>query len=387
MKQKKSIKLIISSSIIAILIVFIAIFVVAEFGIGYTKNGPYHHAAIVNYVKTAEFNDKNLYYADKLYEYNEQLNPITLYDNNDNEVLNVKDITANGSKLFVLNNNGNNIYVYDDKYNFIDNYQLSCLKIKASDSNLYYTQSIANGYKLYKFDISTKVTSVVADLINNSTIEDDNLCIYVTTRGDIHFLNSNLSYGLNFLPTFNKYSYPKASFSTIKNNWTICYENNTKSIVIENEKNKYSSNQLEQNVVINNDIFVTNDYVLFSTFDYIPNDKCNYASCICHYGKAKVWKFDFTSNSFEILNTYKTGTIITHLKDSEVYYYQDSNLYKNEVLLKNGQTIEPYGEFIIKGAETELKDSLFSINYFVLNDSDLYQIQSINKNIKDTYVN
>ena len=387
MKQKKSIKLIISSSIIAIVITFIAIFIVAEFGIGYTKNGPYHHAAIVNYVKTAEFNDKNLYYADKLYEYNEQLNPITLYDNNDNEVLNVKDITANQNKLFVLNNNGNNIYVYDDKYNFIDNYQLSCFKIKASDSDLYYTQSIANGYKLYKFDISTKTTSVVVDSINNSTIEDDNLCIYVTTRGDIIFLDSNLSYSLNFLPTFNKYSYPKASFSTIKNNWTICYENNTKSIVIENEKNKYSSNQLEQNVVINNDIFVTNDYVLFSTFDYIPNDKCNYASCICHYGKAKVWKFNFTSNSFEILNTYKTGTIITHLKDSEVYYYQDSNLYKNEVLLKKGQTIEPYGEFIIKGAETELKDSLFSINYFALNDSDLYQIQNINKNIKNTYIN
>ena len=191
MKQKKSIKLIISSSIIAIVITFIAIFIVTEFGIGYTKHGSYHHAAIVNYVKTAEFNDKKLYYADKLYEYNEQLNPITLYDNNDNEVLNVKDITANENKLFVLNNNGNNIYVYDDKYSFIDNYQLSCFKIKANDSSLYYTQPIANGYKLYKFDISTKATSVVVDSINNSTIEDNNLCIYVTTRGDIHFLNGN----------------------------------------------------------------------------------------------------------------------------------------------------------------------------------------------------
>lgn len=366
---------------LSVFLVLILIFLYEISGLGWSKQGPFHHEAIIKIQKeVVSVNSKNFCEIDnKVYELkNENLDEIDL---NLDVYEYVNEINEFNQKLYVSTNN--RLLIYDENLNLENYYAIKGIKSFIISGNyLYYNFGYVNDSSFHKYNLLTKEDSYINDSIRNSVYNIDGKTFFSDAQDHLYLIEDDK---VDFLCNINYEG--MGSFYYNKHIGSIYIDKN--SIVVEYNQNK-NEIEIQENFRLYNKAKVINGELFLSYYEYLENENCICEECFCHLGITKIVKVNLnTFGSSLLIELEKNSYLIEYTNNNEIYYYKNGGIYCDNQKIKDVNVIEPSGNFYIYGQAFYLdgicKTSQSNFVYF--KDEIYYKFDDYNSNLKDTYYN
>lgn len=364
---------------------FFYFFIAIYFHIGWTTNGPYHHAALVNVQKTINYNDRILIkHNGKLYEIkDDNYEQIEL----DLEGKSIHNVMFYNEKLYI--SNFSNLFVLNKNLEIEEKINVGAFSFFIDDNYIYFTNNNKK-YDFYAYNLKSKESKLISANLRNSTYLFNDKLIYVNDYGNIYDITDTTCFTSISGTLFNNGKIRTGdyaqSFYINSNTGTVYWKNNKLNITYGQD-----SYELELNTVhiVKSPVHIESNKIIFSTFEYLDHDNCNsHLGCICRYGSSYIWSFDIETKTITKLKTFDTGTVLINFSETSYCYYKDGKIYQNDQVIKEINLIEPYGEYIQKGDAYFVYDSRVSDSYFYDDGKTIYyRYFNYKDSLKNQYFN
>ena len=363
---------IVGTAVISLPLIFISLLTISF-------NWPYHihRQAILQQTNTIfEDSEGHVYHgltsydSDSLYKTKD----IKMLDDGGNS-LNLRKTIFDDNYICVVRDDGhrNNawncyVFIYNKSFDFIerlnmpDDYLID--EAKLVNGHLYYTlrEVETRDETLFKYSVSTKETKTIKEHIEIDT---------PITDGDVN-LYFNRSYRIDYLEEktilttwFENLKKGQIKHYIFADKVDVSFTDKEYHIVAED--NSLTFDKKESANTFCNNVFLTDNKLIFATYEKLPRDKCGsdeYGYCICRQGKSFLYCFDLGTKRLTLIKEYVEGTFLVDYDLEGAKYYYDGGLYINDVFHRECEKIEPgevetkKGEGYFSSGEEKLKYSI-----------------------------
>lgn len=247
------------------------------------------------------------------------------------------------------------------------------------DDYLYYIGSFDeetdnNGdFSIYKYNVLENDTFEVANKISfDSTYFDGSNVLEVGHSAT--FVNHRFN-GRIVLQNWRDETKEKTMLSKYCSILELHLENNY--VVLKHGGLVYSFKPTDGIISFYDKAYLVDDNVIFAIYEKIENKECGEVKgeCVCRYGQSFLITFDIKELEFRIIAQYEKGTFLIDYDLNNVQYYYNGNLYVDDIIFRECETITPGDLKTIKGQTSYPLGKEKLVYYLSYLNGEFYGIQ------------
>ena len=311
-----------------------------------------HRAYVLEQTKVlTKDNDNNLYAetfpkATRLlkYKHDSPRKPVFAVFYDGEHRMNYRGSTANSHFVFVNMCSGDNFYRYIIKIYDKDFCEQKTIRF---ENNEVAKDLVCSENNLY-VSILNKETKICClkkyDLFNwEETVLIDNLDRVAS------FYNEEIHLFFDEDFAMRKYGEKTLLFRKEQGNIKTIFCDLIKASLVDNlvtiygeSSHSYSSVDYYSNCFYEKAYLIDND-LLFATFNYSPNEECPHKTshCICGIKESYLFSYNLVSEDISLISKFQVGSFLIDYDLTEVEYYKNGALYKNDMLFRECEIIKP----------------------------------------------
>lgn len=368
-----------------------------------TLYGPYHHDAIAitpTNVITVKDQQYCTLYNSVCALRDGEFQLVSSRHGNDSEYLGwAQDVQTDGEKLYVSSYysliQGNGIAAFSSDFQYegaVLSGQIRSFLLQ--DNLIYYVERIQaderEEYYFCRYNRILEQTEVISEEIPlNEIIEVDGRKIYANMQRMLYWADGaeNINYAKGYPLLWNTevaiQEFQSLGFYYDDEVGTVTTNNNVITVAYGDKTVSFAPNG---KFILYPRIFVEKEKLHFAAYEFIENENCTSAWCICHFGKSRIFEYDFIMEELTDKHETNEKEYIISFDAANLVYYSKGMIIKNQQLIKDVHVIEPLGEFMQRGTSPKGLETRISLSVFYDSGDTVVYTYSDNSNyIKDEY--
>ena len=342
------------------------------------EHGPFHHEAELHMpVKYVEYNN-DIYCQIDMNVYKMENNTFNEFFFESKEEV-IFDFEIYEDKYYVATPEG--LKVYNNELSLekvITELEVHTLLI--DNDIIYYNVLKALEPLFYSYNINTDEKELIIESFTNAFYYDCARPIYSNYQGILFYIDelngANIAKGASRSNVFGFLHNEKVGTVELNEEKVVLYYDE-KTYEIEGYKAAY----------FYNDIYIDENKLVFSVYEYVNHDDCNYYKCICRNENAKIIEFNFNTLNYTVTKQLPINSYLIDISNDKILYYNDGKVYENDSVIHEVSKVEPKGQYIQKGSSISLKGKTKWLDAFISYYQDQLYFKTIDHSdsISDEY--